>query len=102
MSASSESASTRLLTPAEERIARLVAAGRTNKEVADELEVSAKTVEWNLTRVYRKLGVRSRAELAARYGRGYPLGRDAVRNEPFGRLSRPFASDINSHRRWGR
>jgi DNA-binding CsgD family transcriptional regulator len=90
------------LTHAEERIARLVAAGRTNREVAEELGVSAKTVEWNLTRVYRKLGVRSRAELAARYGRGYPLGREPSTNEPFGRLSRPFASDINSHQRWGR
>jgi DNA-binding CsgD family transcriptional regulator len=30
--------------------------------------ISAKTVEWNLTRIYRKLGVRSRTELAARGG----------------------------------
>jgi DNA-binding CsgD family transcriptional regulator len=99
---SASPANTRPLTPAEERIARLVAAGRTNKEVAEELDVSTKTVEWNLTRVYRKLGVRSRSELAARYGRGYPLSSEASTNEPFGRLSRPFASDINSHRRWGR
>jgi DNA-binding CsgD family transcriptional regulator len=44
----------------------LVAAGRTTREVAEEMFVSAKTVEWNLTRIYRKLGVRSRTELAAR------------------------------------
>jgi DNA-binding CsgD family transcriptional regulator len=35
----------------------------TNKEVADALFVSVKTVETNLTRVYRKLGIRSRAQL---------------------------------------
>jgi DNA-binding CsgD family transcriptional regulator len=102
MTAGPASTSSRPLTHAEARIARLVATGRTNKEVAEELEITAKTVEWNLTRVYRKLGVRSRAELAARYGRGFPVGRDAATNEPFGRLSRPFASDINRPQRWGR
>jgi hypothetical protein len=43
-----------------------VAAGRSNAEVARELILSTKTVEWNLSKVYRKLGVRSRSELAAR------------------------------------
>jgi DNA-binding CsgD family transcriptional regulator len=51
------------LSPTERRIAVMVAEGRTNREVADALFVSAKTVESNLSRVYRKLGVRSRAEL---------------------------------------
>jgi DNA-binding CsgD family transcriptional regulator len=51
------------LTPSEERIARLVATGLTNREVADRAFVSAKTVEANLSRVYDKLGVHSRAEL---------------------------------------
>ncbi len=55
------------LTPTEEQIAELVAAGKTNREVAEALVVSVKTVEWNLTKVYEKVGVRSRAELAARY-----------------------------------
>ena len=55
------------LTPTEQRIADLVAAGRTNREVAEILVVSIKTVEWNLTRIYEKVGVRSRAQLAARY-----------------------------------
>jgi DNA-binding CsgD family transcriptional regulator len=54
------------LTPAEQRIAELVGQGRSNKEVAAELVVTVRTVESNLTRVYRKLGVRSRAELAHR------------------------------------
>lgn len=51
------------LTPAEQRIADLVAEGRSNKDVAAALFVSVKTVELTLTHVYRKLGVRSRSEL---------------------------------------
>jgi DNA-binding CsgD family transcriptional regulator len=53
------------LTETERRVAGLVATGRTNREVADALFVSVKTVEWNLSKVYRKLDVRSRTELAA-------------------------------------
>ena len=45
----------------------LVAEGRTNKEVAAALLLSERTVEFHLTHVYRKLGVRSRAELARRH-----------------------------------
>jgi DNA-binding CsgD family transcriptional regulator len=55
------------LTPTERRVAELVAEGRTTKEVAAELFVSVKTVEGHLSHVYAKLGVRSRAELAARF-----------------------------------
>jgi DNA-binding CsgD family transcriptional regulator len=54
------------LTPTETRVAQLVAEGRSNKEAADALFLSVNTVEANLTRIYRKLGVRSRTELAAR------------------------------------
>jgi DNA-binding CsgD family transcriptional regulator len=54
------------LTPTERRIAELVARGRTNKEVAAQLFVTPRTVEGHLTRIYEKLGVRSRAELAHR------------------------------------
>ncbi len=53
------------LTPTEERVAALAAAGRTNAEVAQALFMSPKTVEANLTRIYGKLGIRSRAELGA-------------------------------------
>ena len=53
------------LTPTEARVAELVAAGSTNKEVADALFVSVHTVEANLKRIYRKLGIRSRTELAS-------------------------------------
>jgi DNA-binding CsgD family transcriptional regulator len=55
------------LTATEKRVAVLVAEGRSNKEVARELFVTVKTVERNLSRVYEKLGVRSRAELARRF-----------------------------------
>jgi DNA-binding CsgD family transcriptional regulator len=54
------------LSPTERRIADLVAEGRTNREVADALFVSVKTVEANLSRVYHKLAVRSRTELTRR------------------------------------
>lgn len=53
----------------EEEIARLVALGRTNKEVSFALGVSPKTVEWHLSRLYRKLGVRSRTELSVLFHR---------------------------------
>ncbi|MCR6487413.1 LuxR C-terminal-related transcriptional regulator [Amycolatopsis sp. OK19-0408] len=54
------------LTPQEEAVTRLVARGMSNKEVAAELFLSGKTVQYHLTRVYAKLGVRSRTELVAR------------------------------------
>ena len=57
------------LTPAEERVAELVAEGRTNREVAAVLVVAVRTVESHLSHIYRKLGVRSRTELARRYDR---------------------------------
>jgi DNA-binding CsgD family transcriptional regulator len=56
------------LTPAEEQVAKLAGRGRTNREIADELFITIKTVEWTLSKVYRKLQVRSRTELAARTG----------------------------------
>ena len=52
------------LTPVEARIAALVIAGSTNRETAAELFMSVRTVESHLSRIYRKLGVRSRTELA--------------------------------------
>jgi DNA-binding CsgD family transcriptional regulator len=54
------------LSETERRIVELVVAGRRNREVAVELSLSANTVAWNLSKVYRKLGVSSRTELAAR------------------------------------
>jgi DNA-binding CsgD family transcriptional regulator len=52
------------LTPAEERVAALVAEGRTNREVAAALFLSERTIEGHLSHVFGKLGVRSRTELA--------------------------------------
>jgi DNA-binding CsgD family transcriptional regulator len=51
------------LTPIERRVARLAAAGRTNKEIADALFLSPRTVAGHLSHTYGKLGVRSRTEL---------------------------------------
>lgn len=56
------------LTEAEHRVALLAAGGRHNKEIAAELYLSVGTVERHLTSAYRKLGVRSRMELAQRLG----------------------------------
>jgi DNA-binding CsgD family transcriptional regulator len=54
------------LTATERRVAELAAAGLTNREVASRAFMSPKTVQANLARVYRKLGISSRAELGAR------------------------------------
>jgi DNA-binding CsgD family transcriptional regulator len=54
------------LTGAEERVARLVADGKTNREVAAALFVTERTVETHLSSIYRKLDLRSRSELAGR------------------------------------
>jgi DNA-binding NarL/FixJ family response regulator len=56
------------LTPSQRRVAELAASGMTNAEVAAGLFISAKTVESNLTQVYRKLGIHSRAELGRLMG----------------------------------
>lgn len=62
------SASPTELSETERRVADIVAQGLTNKETAERLFMSVKTVESNLRRIYRKLGVRSRTELARRHG----------------------------------
>ena len=51
------------LTPSERRVAELAASGMKNRDVATALFISPKTVEANLARIYRKLGIKSRAEL---------------------------------------
>ena len=53
------------LTPSERRVADLAAAGRTNRQIADELFVTIKAVEWHLGNAYRKLDIRGRAGLGA-------------------------------------
>lgn len=65
------------LTESESRVAALVSAGRTNREVASELFMSVNTVEAHLKRIYRKLGIRSRTELSHRMSedRSPPVGK---------------------------
>ncbi len=58
----------RSLTEAQQQVARLAADGRTNRQIAEELFVTIKTVETHLAAVYRKLGIATRDELAAALG----------------------------------
>ncbi len=57
------------LTETEQRIADLAAAGLTNRAIAERLFLATKTVEANIWRIYRKLGIHTRAELGALIGR---------------------------------
>ena len=65
------------LTPTEQRIARLVGEGMKNREVADALFISVKTVEANLSRIFHKLGVRSRTELSYRLAATHRVSPDS-------------------------
>ncbi|WP_182525034.1 helix-turn-helix transcriptional regulator [Nocardioides dongkuii] len=56
------------LTAAERRVARLAADGLTNRQIAEQLLVTIKAVEWHLSHVYRKLGIASRTRLATTFG----------------------------------
>jgi DNA-binding NarL/FixJ family response regulator len=58
------------LTPSELRVAELAAGGDSNKDIAQALYVTPKTVEVHLSNTYRKLGIRSRRELSAALGVG--------------------------------
>jgi ATP/maltotriose-dependent transcriptional regulator MalT len=56
------------LTASERRVARMAADGLTNRQIANELVVTVKAVEWHLSHVYRKLGIASRANLSQTLG----------------------------------
>lgn len=64
------------LTPQESQIAALVAQGMTNREVGEAIYLSPKTVEFHLTRVYRKLDLNTRAELVRLFAGGDPAASD--------------------------
>jgi DNA-binding CsgD family transcriptional regulator len=66
------------LTAAEQRVAVLVAEGRTNREVAAQLFLGERTVASHLTHIYAKLGVRSRTELSRRLAMTDPADRSKV------------------------
>jgi DNA-binding CsgD family transcriptional regulator len=81
------------LAPTQAEVAALAAAGRTNREIAEALGLAVKTVERHLARVYRKLGIRSRNELAARLAGSpvvpaahEPVAREGREVEPSGGL----------------
>ena len=57
-----------ILTSTERRVAGLAAEGLTNRQIAEQLLVSVKAVEWHLSRTYRKLGITSRSGLAQTFG----------------------------------
>ncbi|WP_439677217.1 LuxR C-terminal-related transcriptional regulator [Embleya sp. MST-111070] len=81
------------LTEAEQRIVDLVADGRGNRDIANSLYVSVKTVEAMLTRIYRKLGVRSRVQMVALVHReltelGHRDGRRTPNDPPPSAVSR--------------
>lgn len=61
------------LSETERRVAELVAEGKSNKQIAATLFVTVRTVEGNLSRVYAKLGITSRTELASRLRQGPSL-----------------------------
>ena len=65
------------LTPQELQVATMAASGRSNRDIAAELFLSVKTIEAHLHRVYRKLGIRSRAELPSLIGSA-----EGVRTQP--------------------
>jgi len=66
------------LTATEQRVADLIATGATNRDAAAELFVSVRTVETHVASIYRKLGVRTRAELAHKLS-AQPPGREPER-----------------------
>ena len=60
-----DSASVTELTAQEQAVVDHVVQGKTNREVAESLFISVKTVQYHLTRIYARLGIRSRSELTA-------------------------------------
>jgi DNA-binding NarL/FixJ family response regulator len=73
------------LTPSELRVAELAAAGRTNRQIAQALFVTQRTVENHLTSTYAKLGITARPELGAALSGTPPTTSEARRTAPTSR-----------------
>jgi DNA-binding NarL/FixJ family response regulator len=71
--AADDRAPAEVLTPGELRVARMAADGNKNREIADDLGVSIKAIEYHLANTYRKLGIRGRTELARMFNFAAPL-----------------------------
>ena len=61
------------LTPSEARVARMAGSGMKNREIADELRVTIKAVEYHLANTFRKLGIRSRIDLVGMFSWAAPM-----------------------------
>ena len=61
------------LTPSELRVARMAASGMKNREIAEQLTVTVKAVEYHLANTYRKLGIGGRAELTRMFNWATPV-----------------------------
>jgi DNA-binding CsgD family transcriptional regulator len=77
------------LTEQELRVVSLVCEGLTNPEIGRALFISRRTVQWHLSNIYQKTGVRSRTELAVAAMGGSGIGRDANRDESHRQASTP-------------
>lgn len=88
------------LSPAEYRVAEAVGQGATNKEVAKRLFISAKTVDYHLQNIYRKLGARSRTHLAVLVAGSHRGSSDPVLSQDQLRFLQALA-DQPGVARWG-
>jgi DNA-binding CsgD family transcriptional regulator len=87
------------LTPGERRVAQLAAAGLSNREIAQNLFVTARTVEGHLTHAYHKLDIAAREQLPATLT---PPGGKATTPSPASRLAGVASGPKRGRRRTGR
>ena len=71
-----------VLTPKEYQVAAMIADGASNRDAANSLLLSTRTVETHLARVYRKLGINSRSQLVLEFSKGRRRSPDAPPGDP--------------------